>query len=243
LDDLRFTIRARLKYPHGEVSIEYNYPFIIHIPQDANYPFPIGTLRKFSTGELTVVGTHGDLFITTSNNNIHTLKLNSITQVTQLSLEITIKEGPEGGPFTNERNFTFDVNRAPTNISLSLNSSHAFIPNDTEPNPILINQSSNIRGTNLGSWVGHGIDIVREKLKVSPIDKKPKLMVFKNCKNLIREFETYRWKEEKDDTLNKPGRPEKANDHALDALRYFAVSYTGRKIEFPEPDHKDWSFT
>jgi len=80
-------------------------------------------------------------------------------------------------------------------------------------------------GTNRTDWVGHGIDMIQEKLKVSPIDKKPMLFVHKRCENVIREFETYKWKEEKDETLNNPGRVVKANDHAMDALRYFVVSY------------------
>ena len=96
--------------------------------------------------------------------------------------------------------------------------------------------------TNKGEWVGHGIDIVQERLKISSVDKKPQLFVFNNCENTIREFETYRWKEERNSQLNNPGRPEKANDHLLDALRYFAVSYRGtQRTELPE-DNKDWSF-
>src|SRR3990167_1326098 len=107
---------------------------------------------------------------------------------------------------------------------------------------IYITPAKREMGTNLGSWVGHGIDLVQEKLKVSLMDNKSQLFVFKNCKNTIREFETYRWKEEKDDSLNKPGRPVKANDHLLDALRYFAVSYQQQIVDYMLEDHKDWSF-
>jgi hypothetical protein len=56
----------------------------------------------------------------------------------------------------------------------------------------------------------------------------PSLYIFSNCINIIREFETYRWKEKsvtQAQDLNEPDVPEKANDHAMDALRYFAVSY------------------
>ena len=97
--------------------------------------------------------------------------------------------------------------------------------------------------TNKGEWVGHGIDLIQERLKISAVDQQPQLFVFKNCENLIREFEIYRWKEEKDMQLNNPGRPEKANDHLLDALRYFAVSYRGKQQYVVEDDKKDWSFT
>lgn len=79
--------------------------------------------------------------------------------------------------------------------------------------------------TNKGEWVGHGIDLMQDLIKISVTDNLPRLLVFKGCTNLIREFESYAWKEEKNEQLNNPGRPEKANDHALDALRYIIVSY------------------
>jgi len=97
-------------------------------------------------------------------------------------------------------------------------------------------------GTTLGSWVQTGIDIIQEKLKVSVTDHKPNMFVFRNCKNTIDEFEKYRWKVEKDPMLNQPGRPQKANDHHMDAIRYFAVSYR-QHIKYFEPlSKKDWSF-
>lgn len=34
--------------------------------------------------------------------------------------------------------------------------------------------------------------------------------------------------------LNEPDVPEKANDHALDSLRYFAVSYS-KQVKYVEP--------
>lgn len=90
--------------------------------------------------------------------------------------------------------------------------------------------------TTYSKWVNLGIERVQEKLKirwghfVNALGKKdvPSLFVFENCENLIREFELYRWREKSvvaAQDLNEPDTPEKANDHALDALRYFAVSY------------------
>ncbi|MBM3211191.1 hypothetical protein FJZ33_03160 [Candidatus Poribacteria bacterium] len=95
-------------------------------------------------------------------------------------------------------------------------------------------------GTNFNSWVRFGIEKVAEKLKQTPgktvsigykTNEKgcPGLFIFSSCQNTIREFETYRWKEKsvtQAQDLNEPDVPEKANDHAMDALRYFAVSYT-----------------
>jgi len=61
-------------------------------------------------------------------------------------------------------------------------------------------------------------------------------------------METYRWKEKsvtQAQDLNEPDVPEKANDHALDALRYFAVSYVKPSEPYiiPKSDlsNKDWS--
>jgi phage terminase large subunit len=68
----------------------------------------------------------------------------------------------------------------------------------------------------------------------------PKLFIFKSCTETIREFETYRWKEKsvtQAQDLNEPDVPEKANDHAMDALSYFAVSYKKpNNIELDIPD-------
>ena len=92
------------------------------------------------------------------------------------------------------------------------------------------------------TWVTFGIDKVSQKLKVVPGHRVPAvqhssaqgypaLFVFSSCPNTIREFETYRWKEKsvtQAQDLNEPDMVEKANDHAMDALRYFAVSYKGQ---------------
>lgn len=119
-------------------------------------------------------------------------------------------------------------------------------------------------GTNFNSWVRFGIEKVGEKLRSVPgrinptIQSKrdesrdsvgePSLYVFSNCANVIREFETYRWKEKsvtQAQDLNEPDVPEKANDHAMDALRYFAVSYKKKEPEWkPKTDdisQRDWS--
>ena len=49
------------------------------------------------------------------------------------------------------------------------------------------------------------------------------LMINKRCVNLISELESYS-NEERDDDRNQPERPIKANDHAIDALRYIVSS-------------------
>lgn len=58
-----------------------------------------------------------------------------------------------------------------------------------------------------------GISRVKQYLKI--VDGKPRLYVFKNCVNLIRELKSYRWAD--GDT------PKKSDDHALDELRYYLM--------------------
>lgn len=111
-------------------------------------------------------------------------------------------------------------------------------------------------GQAFNTWVTFGIDKVAQKLKLTPGHSVPglrdgvrrveaaglpQLFVFSSCVNTIREFETYRWKEKavtQAQDLNEPDVPEKANDHALDALRYFAVSYQRDTHEQPLPQYK-----
>jgi len=57
-----------------------------------------------------------------------------------------------------------------------------------------------------------GISRIQNRLKVAG-DGRPRLTVDPGCINLIGEFQTYAWKEGKDE-------PIKQGDHALDALRY-----------------------
>lgn len=94
-------------------------------------------------------------------------------------------------------------------------------------------------GTSEKNWVRYGIEKVGEKLKlqqghiVSALTESqsgayPALFIFSHCVETIREFETYRWKEKsvsQAQDLNEPDVPEKANDHAMDALRYVVTSY------------------
>lgn len=64
-----------------------------------------------------------------------------------------------------------------------------------------------------------GITAVQALLKIQD-DGRPRLTVDPSCANLINEFESHVWKEGKDE-------PVKENDHALDALRYYAVEFDG----------------
>jgi phage terminase large subunit-like protein len=59
-----------------------------------------------------------------------------------------------------------------------------------------------------------GIQRVKQYLKV--VDGKPKIYIFKQCTNLIRELKSYRWGEGEN--------PKKTDDHALDELRYYLMT-------------------
>jgi hypothetical protein len=127
---------------------------------------------------------------------------------------------------------------------------------------IYITPANKETGTALTTWVRFKIAKIEEKLKVIPghtvssiqsggaSQGLPSLFVFANCTNVVREFETYRWKEKsvtQAQDLNEPDVPEKANDHAMDALSYFACSYKKQ----PNVDtyiqndiaQRDWSLT
>jgi len=144
---------------------------------------------------------------------------------------------------------------------------------------IFITPATRETGTSGGSWVLYKIARVAEKLKITPGHEvnlpalqmshdyrdmgnvqqggmqavhggKPSIFVFSSCPNIIREFETYRWREKsvtQAQDLNEPDVPEKANDHAMDAISYFAVSYKGRqdKLELPatHASLRNWSLS
>lgn len=71
-----------------------------------------------------------------------------------------------------------------------------------------------------------GISKVQNALAVQK-DSKPRLTIDPSCVNMIAEFESYVWKEGKDE-------PEKQSDHALDALRYMLDEVEGGGVEVIE---------
>lgn len=60
--------------------------------------------------------------------------------------------------------------------------------------------------------------IARIKQYLMPASGKPRLYIFANCVNLIRELKSYRWGAGDGDA------PKKFDDHALDELRYYIMS-------------------
>lgn len=70
-----------------------------------------------------------------------------------------------------------------------------------------------------------GIERVKELLRHG-YNGKPKLYVFNNCFNTIREFETYRWEERKTNIeLNPKETPLKQDDHTMDCVKNWTVTF------------------
>lgn len=131
--------------------------------------------------------------------------------------------------------------------------------NEFSTRGIYITPATKEIGQAFNTWVTFGIDKVAQQLKLVPgrqvpavsiqktLHGQPRMYIFNTCTNLVREFETYRWKEKsvtQSQDLNEPEVVEKANDHALDALRYFAVSYQKPTPKYTPPPSdislKDW---
>lgn len=75
-----------------------------------------------------------------------------------------------------------------------------------------------------------GVQRVKQYLKLRPNSQtdawpkgKPKLFIFRNCVNMIREIKSYRWKPQAENA-NSEDKPIKKNDHAMDELRYYVMS-------------------
>jgi hypothetical protein len=81
-----------------------------------------------------------------------------------------------------------------------------------------------------------GVERVKEWLKMEvdintgSVLRRPKLFVSRECKNTIREFNTYRVKEQGEkagENSDPKDEPRKKDDHAMDALRYFVAGHFG----------------
>ena len=91
-----------------------------------------------------------------------------------------------------------------------------YYPDPAEPDRIAIARKLGLNVRDVNKDVELGINAVRELLK------QKRLHISGRCLNLISEFETYRYKDKREDN-NEPEEPVKEDDHALDALRYALV--------------------
>jgi len=100
-------------------------------------------------------------------------------------------------------------------------------------------RAANLRVIEANNDVTDGISTVKSQLRPAADAQgklTPRLTFSELCVNTLREIETYAWDET---TLRIKETPIKANDHAMDALRYAlhtqAPVTTGHVIEFPPP--------
>ena len=106
-----------------------------------------------------------------------------------------------------------EIKKRPGNFSITV------ADHDAQDNAEM--RSHGIYTTRATKAVSTGIQKVKARLK-SHSDGRPRLKVFRNCQNLIREFTTYRWNESKENREEKE-EPMKVDDHAMDALRYMVM--------------------
>ena len=88
--------------------------------------------------------------------------------------------------------------------------------------------------------VKNGIVKVAELLKVRADTGKPTLMFNKSLTWIADEFEQYRWIENKSSDNAIKESPFKVNDDAMDAIRYFAMSYKKPSDYAVNYDVKRW---
>lgn len=69
-----------------------------------------------------------------------------------------------------------------------------------------------------------GIDRISERLKVDAQNREPRIYIHPRCVNVIKEFERYRWAENRNPEMSSE-EPEKENDHLMDALRYIILMH------------------
>lgn len=88
-----------------------------------------------------------------------------------------------------------------------------------------------------GGEVKDRIDLIRRWLRPYPEflpdehpDKKPRLFVdSRNCPNFLREFDAYRYPENKSEQTNEAELPMKKDDHTPEALGRFMMGYFGKQ--------------
>ncbi len=90
----------------------------------------------------------------------------------------------------------------------------------------------NVRTVNKGAG-----SVVSGISKVQELIKQNRLFVLSNCVNVIREFESYSYPEDKNNVINE--RPLKENDDAMDAIRYVLMTDMDNRVSnVPQPHYQ-----
>jgi len=99
-----------------------------------------------------------------------------------------------------------------------------FLCDPSEPAYIEEMRTAGLHAVAADNAVTEGIQRVKARLADAG-DGRPRLTIAPECVNTVAELESYCWKESR--TGEYKDEPEKANDHACDALRY-AVMGSGQ---------------
>lgn len=100
-----------------------------------------------------------------------------------------------------------------------------FFCDPSSPQNIQLFNNAGLRATGANNAVLDGINRVQGSLVVRP-DGLPTLTIWRGAERLLTEFEGYSWVETRDGQSHDA--PVKANDHALDALRYAIMGLSTR---------------
>lgn len=112
----------------------------------------------------------------------------------------------------------------------------AFYPDPASPGDTrILEKKLKVRAKgSTGGELKHRLEYIRRWLKPGPAHapeekQKPKLFVDRSCKNLIREFDSYRYPDDPGDDSDKKPREEplKKDDHTPEALGRFFRGYYG----------------
>jgi phage terminase large subunit len=95
----------------------------------------------------------------------------------------------------------------------------------SEPDYIRTFREAGVPAVKATTTVNTGLQAVKNRLVVQP-DGRPRLLVARSAVQTAAEFESYQWAENKYGTRDEPL---KANDHAMDALRYACMGIDKRK--------------
>lgn len=68
-----------------------------------------------------------------------------------------------------------------------------------------------------------GIQSVQQRLRLQD-DAMPRLFITKQCYQVLQEMASYRWEVSREGVVGTSEKPHKANDHAMDALRYMVMA-------------------
>jgi PBSX family phage terminase large subunit len=104
-----------------------------------------------------------------------------------------------------------------------------FYCDPSEPDYIKAFRDGGLNAVGANNTVNTGLQMVKNRLVLQG-DGRPRLFLRRDVMNLMAEFETYQWAENRYGIRDEPV---KANDHALDALRYgvMGVDMSAKPVE------------